>query len=130
LPSRGIKQADGTPTFPFPKEHQDAPKQPVLAVRTVGYPDKSGVERALELTLFVPVNTDHETWQCAFTFGASLDTPVRHGLGADAIEAFLDALAGARNVFEAVVPIGWEGSGNLLDCADFPYKTGRSYRTD
>ena len=58
--------------------------------------------------------------------------PIRYGVGEDFIEALLDALAMARVIFEGRVPKGWgwSASEELQDCADLPYKIGRSFRMD
>ena len=102
----------------------------VLTTRMLGYPDESGVEREILLTVFMPFKAEGEIWKCGFTFGAPENAPIRYGVGADLIEALLDGLAKARATFEGTVPKGWVTSGDLLDCSDLPYKIGRSFWTD
>jgi hypothetical protein len=104
----------------------------ILSTRRLGLPAEHGVERALLLTIFKPIQAESETWKCAFAFGPTEGAQVRYGIGADFIEALLDALALARVVYEAMVPERSVAPGReeLLDCADFPYKIGRSYWTD
>lgn len=103
-----------------------------LTKRVLGSPDEAGLEHALLLTIYKPFQVDDDAWKCAFSFGPSESALVRFGVGADFVEAFLDALALARIAYEATVPNGWKASESegLFDCADFPYKIGRSYWTD
>ncbi|MBK9258728.1 MAG: hypothetical protein IPM54_02705 [Polyangiaceae bacterium] len=42
----------------------------------------------------------------------------------------LDALSGAKAVYDSMIPPGWTGLGDLLDCAYIPYKVGRAFYTD
>jgi hypothetical protein len=98
----------------------------VFATRTLGRPDDSGIEIESTLTTFTPSQVDG-VWKCAFTFGPP-EGPVRHGSGADFIEALLDALSLARVTYESTVPEGWAPRGEgLLTCADLPVKIGRSF---
>ncbi len=106
----------------------------VLTTRLVGCPDPQGVVRALQLTVYKPLQTADGLWRCAFSFAVEDDKlpPVRYGTGEDFIEAFLDALALARATYETMVPKGWEAPQpeTLLDCLGFPYKIGRAFYTD
>jgi hypothetical protein len=104
----------------------------VLTTRRLGYPDEGGVERDLILTVYKPFQAEGETWKCGFSFGPPESASIRYGVGADFIEALLDAFALARVTFEAMVPKGWVApeSEGLHDCADLPYKVGRSFGTD
>ncbi len=103
---------------------------PVLATRDLACPDENGVERAITFTVFVPYEAADGSWMCGFTFEALPVPAVFHGKGADFIEALLDACSIARLVFESKVPKGWMMTLDLLNCFDFPYKIGRSYRDD
>lgn len=114
---------------PIPEPGANTGSLEVLATRALGFPDERGIERELLFTLFKPVQTDDQSYTCGFAFGSSYTAPVRYGQGADYIEAVLDALAKARATFESMRPEGWIPSeeGDLLDCADFPLKVGRSF---
>jgi hypothetical protein len=102
----------------------------VLSTRSMGYPDESGAERELLLTVFVPFKAEGEKWKCGFTFGPPLNAPLRYGVGTDFIEALLDGLAMARVIFEEKVPEGWVSSVELCDASSLPYKIGRSFGMD
>lgn len=99
----------------------------VLSTRSVGYRDEAGVERQRELTVFAPLRADDNGWRCGFTFEPLPHASVRYGAGADFIEALLDALALARTVYDTTIATRRDGNEELLDCDDFPYKTGRSF---
>jgi hypothetical protein len=114
----------------IPPPEGNAGEMEVLTTRAVGYPDESGAEAALLLTVFVPFEAENKTWKCGFAFGPPLNAPLRHGVGADFIEALVDCLAMARATFEGKVPTGWVRSGELYDLCDLPYKIGRSFWTD
>jgi hypothetical protein len=130
LPSPAEKPASLGPAD-IPPPEGTAGNMAVLTTRMLGYPDESGVEREiLLLTVFVPFKAEGEVWKCGFTFGSPENGPIRYGVGADFIEALLDGLAGARATFEGEVPKGWVPSGELLDCADLPFKIGRSFWTN
>ncbi|MRG94090.1 DUF6968 family protein [Polyangium spumosum] len=101
----------------------------VLTTRALGHSDTSGVETELVFTVFKPFQADDGSWKCGFAFGPSEGASVRYGVGADFIEAFLDALALARVAFDDMAPTG-PASGLALDCSDFPYKVGRAFATD
>jgi hypothetical protein len=125
LPSVADKPTNTSPIAPILAEDAGH-RLSVLAARKLGYPDDAGVERETILTLYVPFQKS-DVWKCGFVFDLWPDTSVRYGVGADAIEAALDALAGARGIFESKIPVGWEGSEDLLDCADFPVKNGQAF---
>jgi hypothetical protein len=114
----------------IPPPEGTAGNMAVLTTRMLGYPDESSVERELLLTIFVPFKAEGAVWKCGFTFGSAENGPIRYGVGADFIEALLDGLAGARATFEGEVPKGWGPSGDMLDCADLPFKIGRSFWTN
>lgn len=102
----------------------------ILTTRSLGYPDEGGVESEIILTIFVPFKVKDDIWKCGFTFGSPATAPVHYGTGADFIEALLDGLAEARRAFEGMVPKSWISAHERLDCADLPYKIGRSFWTD
>ena len=101
----------------------------VFSTRRLGYPDENGVERELLLTIFVPFK-EGDGWKCGFTLGPPESSPVHYGVGDDLIEAFLDGVAMVRVIFEQKVPRGWESSGELQSCSDFPYKIARTFWMD
>ena len=129
LPSYGARPASWAPPD-IPPPASNPGNMDVLTTRVVGYPDESGAERELLLTVFVPFEAEDKTWKCGFTFGPPLNAPLRYGVGADFIEAFLDCVAMARATFEGTAPKGWIRSGGLYDLCDLPYKIGRSFWTD
>jgi len=102
----------------------------ILSSRRMGYPDESGAERELLLTVFMPFKAEGEKWKCGFTFGPPRSSPIHYGVGEDFIEAFLDGLAMARVIFEQKVPGGWVRSRDLDALCEVPYKIGRSFWTD
>jgi len=99
----------------------------VIATRPLGFPDENGGLREVVLTIYAPFVTQEGSWKCAFSFDPLDAGSIRYGAGADFIEAFLDALAVARRVFESMIPAGWTGSEDLFDCAAFPIKSGRAF---
>jgi hypothetical protein len=107
----------------------EATGEPLLvqATRKLGIPSDSGGVREVTLTLYSPFPTEDGSWKCAFSFDPIDAGSIRYGVGADFIESFLDALAAARRVFESMIPVGWKGADDLLDCADFPIKSGRAF---
>jgi hypothetical protein len=125
LPSRTDKPVNISPIAPILAD-DDRLHLSVLATRKLGYPDDAGVERETILTLYVPFQKS-DVWTCGFVFDPWPNMPVRHGVGSDAIEAMLDALAGARAIFESMISVGWTGSDDLLDCSDFPVKSERAF---
>lgn len=104
----------------------------VLTNRTLGLPDDSGTEREIVLTVFAPFQAQDGAWRCGFAFGALESAPIRYGDGADFIEALLDALAGARATFDAMLPHDWHppDTSTVLDCTGLPRKVGRSFWID
>ncbi|MRG92995.1 DUF6968 family protein [Polyangium spumosum] len=101
----------------------------VFATRKLARPDETGAAAELLLTVYEPYPTESGTWKCPFAFGPAETTPIRHGMGADFIEAALDGLALARAIYASMLPEGWAPpeSGDLLDCDDLPIKIGRSF---
>jgi hypothetical protein len=121
---------DQPPEIPPPEDNPG--NLQVFATRKLGCPDESGVARELLLTVFKPFQAaEGGTWKCAFALGPAETAPIRHGTGADFIEAALDGLALARATYESMLPKGWAppNSGDLLDCDDLPFKIGRSFWT-
>jgi hypothetical protein len=104
----------------------------ILATRRLGVPDASGGVREVILTVYRPIRVQDETWECAFAFGTAASEPVRYGVGADFIEALLDALAMARVAYRAMVPAEWEApeSEGFESVQFLPYKVGRAYSTE
>ncbi|MBK9263236.1 MAG: hypothetical protein IPM54_25970 [Polyangiaceae bacterium] len=125
LPSSTDEPVDTTALTPI-MASEDVHRLAVLATRKLGYPDDAGIERETILTLYLPFQ-ESDIWRCEFAFDPWPEVRVGHGVGSDAIEATLDALASARVLFDAAIPIGWTGSDDLLDCADFPIKSGRAF---
>jgi hypothetical protein len=129
LPDFADKPASwGPPDVPPPEANPG--NLDVLSTRRLGYPDESGVQRDLLLTVFVPFKAEGEKWKCGVTFGPPESAQIHYGVGEDFIEAFLDGVAMARVIFEQRVPKGWRSSGDLLDCTNLPYKIGRSFWTE
>jgi hypothetical protein len=84
--------------------------------------------REVILTVYRPLCVKEGTWKCAFAFGTAPSDPVRYGVGADFIEALLDALAMARSTYETLVPAGWEPeSVGLVGVEYLPHRIGREY---
>jgi hypothetical protein len=106
---------------------EDVHRLAALTTRKLGYRDDAGIERETVLTLCMPFQ-ESDMWRCEFAFDPWPDRLVRYGVGSDAIEATLDALASARAVFDAMIPVDWTGSDDLLDCSDFPIKSGRAFQ--
>ncbi|MRG96303.1 DUF6968 family protein [Polyangium spumosum] len=118
------------PEIPPPEDNPGTLE--VFATRRLRYPDETGAATALLLTVFKPYQAELGAWKCAFAFGPSETAPLRHGMGADFIEAALDGLALARATYESMLPKGWappESEDLLLACDDLPYKIGRSFWT-
>jgi len=99
----------------------------IIAARTLGFPDANGGSREVVLRIYAPFIAQDGSWKCAFSLDPIDSGSIRYGRGADFIEAFLDALAAARRVFESMIPKGWTGSDDLLDCTDFPIKNDRAF---
>lgn len=99
----------------------------VLATRRIELPSENVGSREITLIICSPFLTEAGSWKCAFTLDPIDGDLIRHGMGADFIEAFLDALAAARRVVESMIPAGWTGADDLFDCADFPIKSGRAF---
>ncbi|UQA56731.1 DUF6968 family protein [Polyangium aurulentum] len=131
LPRHAEKPASYQPPAIPPPEASPGNLE-VLTTRRLGCPNEGGVEQELILTVYKPLEAEGGTWKCGFSFGPTESAAIRYGVGADFIEALLDALALARVTFEAMVPTGWVASESdaLRDCADFPYKIGRSFGMD
>jgi hypothetical protein len=128
LPRRAPKPASySAPSIPAPEPNPGT--LDVLTTRQINYRDESGAEREALLTMFRPSETHGGTWLCGVAFGPSQTAPVRYCVGADAIEAILNALAIARLLFEAMAPNGESPPGSV-GCGDLPYCMGRSYYID
>lgn len=104
----------------------------ILATRRLGTPDESDGVRELMLTVYKPFQVDEKTWKCAFALKAACNDNVRYGVGADFIEALLDALAMARTTYLGMVPPQWEApeSEGFGDVHFLPYRIGRAYSID
>jgi len=102
---------------------------PILATRRLGMPEESGSVRELMLTLYKPFQVNDKTWKCAFALTAEPVDSVRYGVGADFIEALLDALAMARTTYLRMIPPQWEApeSEGFDDVRFLPYRIGRAY---
>jgi hypothetical protein len=129
----GLPATGEAPSPPQPSEIPPPENNPgdleIFTARRLVRPDESGTEMELVLTVFKPFQADGETWKCGFAFGSYEIAPIRYGIGADFIEAMLDALSLARVMYATMVPLGWvpSESGGLLSCADLPFKIGRSF---
>lgn len=101
-----------------------------LATRKLGIPGEDGTLTALFLTIYQPQRIDDGRWKCAFSLGPSDATLVRYGVGADFIEALLNALSLARAAYEELAPGCEFESVELLDSHSLPYHVGRAYWMD
>jgi len=114
-----------------PAREPNPGNKPILAIRRLGVPDEMGETRELMLTVYRPFSVDEQTWRCGFAVSTGAED-VRYGVGADFIEALLDALAMARLVCRAMIPSEWvapEWDG--FETVEFlPYKVGREYSID
>lgn len=68
-------------------------------------------------------------WKCGFAFDAKDTSTIRYGIGDDWIQAFLDAAAMIRVVYEAMLPQGWKPRDGI-GLGMLPYKMGRGYFID
>jgi len=128
LPMNKGPWPDQPPEIPPPEDNPGTLE--VFATRRLGCPNETGAATELLLTVFKPYQAEGGMWKCAFAFGPSETAPIRHGAGADFIEAALDGLALARATYESMLPKGWApASEDLLDCDDLPFKIGRSFWT-
>jgi hypothetical protein len=100
-----------------------------LTTRKLGIPGEDGMLTSLLLTIFIPRPGKDGIWHCAFSFSQSEAALVRYGVGADLIEALLNALSLARATYETMIPRGWVApeSGELLGSLSLPYNIGRAY---
>jgi hypothetical protein len=130
MPDCGLPELTDEPAAPDPTDVpppvEIGESKDIFATRTVGYRDESGIERERYLTVFVP-SKEGEAWKCGFTFEPPPFASIRYGVGEDFIEALLDGLAKARAIFEETIPKGSVPSEEHFDCADLPYKIGRSF---
>lgn len=103
----------------------------ILTKVRLGIPHRDNEVHELILIVYRPFAADETKWKCAFAFGAGANEPVRYGIGADFIEALLDALALARVTYEAMVPAEWQPESDEFDSVQFwPHKIGREYFTE
>jgi hypothetical protein len=97
----------------------------VLTTRVLTYPDESGAERDLVLTVFVPFAAEDEAWECTFNFGPPIHRKMINFVGGDFLQALLHCLAAARVNLETTHLFGraqWEG---MVDCG-LPERAARS----
>jgi hypothetical protein len=118
------------PQIPVPEVNPGNLK--ILTKVRLGIPHGDNDVHELILIVYRPFAVDATKWQCAFAFGAGANEPVRYGIGADFIEALLDALALARVTYEAMVPAEWQPrEPEEFDSVQFwPHKIGREYFTE
>lgn len=103
----------------------------ILTKVRLGIPHGDNDVHELILIVYRPFAVHETRWKCAFAFGAGVDEPVRYGVGADFIEAILDALALARVTYESMVPAEWQPESDEFDSVQFwPHKIGREYFTE
>lgn len=115
------------PEIPPPEENPGDLE--VFSTSAPSFPDEAGVDKGINLTLFMPKEIDEGLWKCGVAFGPAETAPIYYGVGADFIEAFLDASAMARLLYEAKLPEGWKPEV-WAGCGYWPYKVGRSYFLD
>lgn len=104
----------------------------VLATRRLGLPDDGGGVRALILTVYRPFSVEDGSWKCAFALETTPGGLVRYGVGADLLEALLDALAMARVAYLDMAPPAWEApeAEGFQGVEFLPCKIGRAYLID
>lgn len=113
---------------PIPATEKNPGDLQLLSELAVSFPDESGIEVGRPLFVFVPQQIDEATWKCGFTFDTK-DAPVRYGTGDDWIQAFLDAAALMRVVYDGSLPQGYRNH-ELMNLDHLPYKMGRGYFID
>ncbi len=101
----------------------------ILSESTVPFPDQAGVEQERPLFVFTPEQMADGRWRCGFAFDTKDAAPVCYGVGDDWIQAFLDAAAMIRVVYDATLPQGWKPR-DTVGCGRLPYKMGRGYFID
>ncbi len=101
----------------------------VLADLTVSFPNQDGAEYERPLFVFMPQQIDDAHWKCGFAFDAKDTGPIRYGVGDDWIQAFLDAAAMIRVIYDAALPQGWKPSDGI-GLGMLPYMMGRGYFVD
>ncbi len=101
----------------------------ILSESTVPFPDAMGVEKKRPLFVFMPEQMADGRFKCGFAFDAKDTAPVRYGVGDDWIQAFLDAAAMIRVIYDALLPHGWKPRDGI-GCSRLPYKMGRGYFID
>jgi hypothetical protein len=113
---------------PIPATEKNPGDLQVLSELAVSFPDENGIEVGRPLFVFVPRQIDEATWKCGFAFDTK-DAPVRYGVGDDWIQAFLDAGALMRVVYDASLPQGYHNH-EFMNLDHLPYKMGRGYFID
>ncbi|MBK9262647.1 MAG: hypothetical protein IPM54_22935 [Polyangiaceae bacterium] len=101
----------------------------ILSESTAPFPDRTGVEQERPVFVFMPQQMTDGRWRCGFAFDAKDTAPIRYGVGDDWIQAFLDAAAMIRVVYESMLPQGWKPRDGI-GLEMLPYKMGRGYFID
>ena len=128
LPDTAVRPPSWVPPEIPPPEENPGDLE-VFSTSTPSFPDEGGVDKGINLTLFMPKEVEEGLWKCGVAFGPAETAPIYYGVGADFIEAFLDAVAMARLIYEAKLPEGWKPEV-WAGCGYWPYKVGRSYFLD
>lgn len=131
LPFHAERPVDYQPP-PLPAVEVNPGNLEILTKVRRGIPHGDNDVRELILIVYRPFAADETKWKCAFAFGGGANEPVRYGVGADFIEALLDALALARVTYESMLPAKWEPpESSDFDSVQFwPHKIGREYFTE
>jgi hypothetical protein len=113
----------------IPPKEENPGNLEILSESTVPFPDQAGVEQQRPLFVFMPYQMADARWRCGFAFDTKNTAPVCYGVGDDWIQAFLDAAAMIRIVYDAMLPQGWKPS-DTIGCGRLPYKMARGYFID
>ena len=115
------------PEIPPPEENPG--NLEILSSSMAALPGEAGVETMQPLTIFMPKQAEDGHWRCGVALGAPRSAPIHYGEGDDFIEAFLDAAALARVLWESNVPKGWKSQADLA-VKYLPFKLGKSFYMD
>lgn len=126
------EKPEGYQPPPIPAPEVNPGNLEILTKVRLGIPHGDNDVHELIMIVYQPFAADETKWKCAFAFGGGANEPVRYGVGADFIEALLDALALARVTYESMIPPKWKPlESSDFDSAQFwPHKIGREYFTE
>ncbi|HRI69742.1 MAG TPA: hypothetical protein PK156_36180 [Polyangium sp.] len=126
------EKPEGYQSPPIPPSEANPGNLEILTKVRLGIPHDANDVHELILIVYRPLAVDEMKWKCAFAFGEGANEPVRYGIGADSIEALLDALALARITYESMIPNAWKPpESDEFDSVEFwPYKIGRAVFTE